>query len=113
MTKFAERLEIVMNEYGYNRNQLANRLGVSAASVTRWFNRGSIPGIDTIEKIADLFRVDQRWLIGSIEEMHPEIVQEDKKEDEDTIDDELVRIIRSLNPQQLQRLKDFLAGLRG
>lgn len=112
MTKFAERLEIAMAEYGYNKNQLANRIGVSSASVSRWYTRDSVPGIDTIEKIAELFHVDQRWLIGSIDEMRPQLAAEIKK-DEPAIDDELVSIIKTLNSQQLQRLKDFLAGLRG
>ncbi len=112
MTRFAERLEIAMAEYGYNRNQLANRLGVSAATVSRWFTRGSVPGIDTIETLANLFHVDQRWLVGSIEEMRPEITTE-QREDESTIDDELVRAIRSLTPQQIQRVRDFVSGLKG
>ena len=32
---------------------------------------------------------------------------------EDDLDEEIVRLIRGLNPQQLQRVRDFLAGLRG
>ena len=112
MTIFAERLEIAMHEYRYNKNQLANRLGVSAATVSRWFSRGSMPGVDTIEQIANIFNVDQRWLVGSIDEMRPQ-KQESKKEDESDIDDELVRTLRSLTPAQLQRVKDFVSGLKG
>ena len=111
MTRFAQRLEILMTERDLNRSQVAKKVGVSASTVHRWFTRGSVPSLNIIEKLADYFGVDERWLRGLTEERKPE--KEVVKQDESVLDDELVRTISSLTPAQLQRVRDFLAGLKG
>jgi hypothetical protein len=76
-----------------------------------------MPGYETIEQIAALFKVDERYLRGAIDTPVPNETTPEEPEvfeqKENELDEELVRIIKSLNPQQIQRLKDFLAGLRG
>lgn len=115
MTIFAKRLEKLMYEFRYNKTQLAKRLGVSPATVHRWFSRDSVPGYKTIEELATIFHVDERYLRGAIDQPVPNELTGDlpeiKKEDE--LDEELVRLIKSLNPQQMQRVKDFVSGLKG
>lgn len=117
MTTFAKRLDELMYEFRYNKTQLAKRLGLSPATVHRWFSRDSMPGYETIEQIAALFKVDERYLRGAIDTPVPNDATPEEPEvfeqKENELDEELVRIIKSLNPQQIQRLKDFLAGLRG
>jgi len=119
MTTFAERMELLLFENRMNRSQLARRLGVAVSTVHRWFVRGSVPSLETLSQIADIFNVDIKWLIGEQEERkttpdrkETEVVEEETiKEDE--LDEELVRLIRGLTPAQQQRVRDFLAGLRG
>lgn len=120
MTTFAERLELLMFEKRMNRSQLARRLGVAVSTVHRWFVRGSTPNLETLSQIADIFDVDLKWLMGEQEERRivpaqpeTEVVDETETKKEDELDEELVRLIKGLNPQQLQRVRDFLAGLRG
>lgn len=111
MSKFTERLDILLHEYEMNRSQLSRRLGVAVSTVHRWFTRGSIPDGETVMHIAEIFNVSEKWLLGATDDRGNAKNEVIIKEDD--LDDEIVRIIRSLNPQQIQRLKDFLAGLRG
>lgn len=116
MTMFAKRLQILMDEWRLNRSQVASRIDVAPSTVHRWFTRGSVPNLDVVDALAQYFNVDSRWLRGVIDERLPyeaNVITQETEINENELDDELVRIIRSLNPQQLQRLKDFLAGLRG
>jgi transcriptional regulator with XRE-family HTH domain len=121
MTTFAERLRLLMYEKDLNRSQVARRLGVAVSTVHRWFVRDSVPNIETIEKLADLFGVSDMWLRGLTEDRNAGKTFEDTQPaetetdtiKEDDLDEEIVRLIRGLNPQQLQRVRDFLAGLRG
>ena len=126
MTTFAERLKLLMYEKDLNRSQVARRAGVAVSTVHRWFVRDSIPNIETMEKLGEIFGVSDMWLRGltddrnagstfvTPEEPGPEVVEEKSNTiKEDELDEELVRLIRGLSPQQLQRVRDFLAGLRG
>ena len=116
MTIFAKRLQVLMDEWRLNRSQVASRVGVAPSTVHRWFTRGSIPNLDVIDTIGQYFNVDSRWLRGVIDERVPyetNIVVQETETKENELDEELVRLISSLTPAQLQRVKDFLAGLRG
>lgn len=122
MTTFAERMELLLFEKRMNRSQLARKLGVAVSTVHRWFVRGSMPSLETLSQIADIFGVDIKWLMGEQEERslvpvqpEPKVIEKEETDTikEDELDEELVRLIRGLNPQQLQRVRDFLAGLRG
>lgn len=115
MSIFAQRLGLLLYERDINKSQLARRLGVSVSTVHRWFTRGSVPELGTIEKISEMFGVSDKWLRGLTDnrEDAPTFYASEQREDELTVDDELVRTIRSLTPAQLQRVKDFVSGLKG
>jgi transcriptional regulator with XRE-family HTH domain len=117
---FKDRLSYLLYKYSVNKSELARKLGLAVSTVHRWFNEGRTPTYDTIQKLADMFDVPVEWLAGKTDEIDqgeafdPTTLFDDSdtiKEDE--LDEELVRLIRGLNPQQLQRVRDFLAGLRG
>lgn len=122
MTTFAERMELLLFEKRMNRSQLARKLGVAVSTVHRWFVRGSMPSLETLSQIADIFGVDIKWLMGEQEERslipvqpEPKVIEKEETDTikEDELDEELVRLIRGLSPAQQQRVRDFLAGLRG
>ena len=119
MSTFSDRLDALLHEYDMNRSQLSRRLNVDVSTVHRWFKRGSIPNQATINRIANIFGVDERYLYGTIDdpigapEVEPFTRSAETNENELAIDDELVRTIKSLTPAQLQRVRDFLAGLKG
>lgn len=118
MSTFNDRLELLLYEHRMNRSQLARKVGVSVSTVHRWFARGSVPGLETVSQIADIFDVDIKWLLGEQEDRKlvasvPEVIAETETKKEDELDEELVRLIKGLTPAQIQRVRDFLSGLRG
>lgn len=119
---FKDRLAYLLYKYSVNKSELARKLGIAISTVHRWFNEDRTPSYDTIQKLADMFGVSVDWLMGktdTIEEgevFDPGTMLEDPNPDnkkEDELDEELVRLIRGLTPAQQQRVRDFLAGLRG
>lgn len=119
MSTFTQRLGLLMYENDYNKTELARKLEVNPSTVYRWWERGNIPEYKTLIDLAQMFNVSEKWLLGEIEEREPyhnprympdEVITEQK---ENELDEELVRTLRSLNPAQLQRVRDFLAGLKG
>jgi len=117
---FKDRLSYLLYKYSVNKSELARKLGLAVSTVHRWFNEDRTPTYDTIQKLADMFDVPVEWLAGKTD-----VIDQDEVFDpstmlgdsdtikEDELDEELVRLIRGLSPAQQQRVRDFLAGLRG
>ena len=61
---FSERLKDFRTEKNLSTVQLAKKLGVSDASVSRWENQLRIPTIANLYKIAIFFDVSADYLIG-------------------------------------------------
>ena len=115
MTTFAERVGLLLYENRMNKSELARRLDLAVSTVHRWFGRDSIPDYSTIMKVAEMFGVSDKWLVGQSDERErpTEITAEPETKKEDELDEELVRLIKGLTPAQIQRVRDFLSGLRG
>ena len=119
MSTFSQRLEELLIQYDMNKSQLARRLGVAVSTVHRWFERGSTPNHVTVSRVARIFGVDEKYLLGDTDdpmgiptaEPFTRLLDEDIKENE--LNQELVSLIANLTPAQMQRVKDFVAGLKG
>jgi len=119
---FKERLGYLLYKYSVNKSELARKLGIAFSTVHRWFNEDRMPNYVTLQRLADMFGVSVEWLMGQTDSINDEEVFDpatmltDPDPDtikEDELDEELVRLIRGLTPAQQQRVRDFLAGLRG
>ena len=119
---FKDRLAYLLYKYSVNKSELARKLGIAISTVHRWFNEDRTPSYDTIQKLADMFGVSVDWLMGKTDMIDEEelfdpttmlVDPETGEMKKDDLDEEIVRLIRGLSPQQLQRVRDFLAGLRG
>lgn len=105
MSIFTERLREELDRQHVSANEMARRLGISRSTVSKWFNRDSMPNRGIINSIAEMLNVNPDWLLGNTA---------DKEREYDLqIDMDLVTALRSLNPQQIQRVKDFVSGLKG
>ena len=119
---FKDRLGYLLYKYSVNKSELARKLGIAFSTVHRWFNEDRMPNYVTLQKLADMFGVSVEWLMGQTDLVNeeeifdPSTMLTDADPDtikEDDLDDEIVRLIRGLTPAQQQRVRDFLAGLRG
>lgn len=55
---FSNYLANYLTKTGYNAAQVAKKLGVNRSLITRWGNGASVPGIENLQKISNLFELD-------------------------------------------------------
>ena len=51
---------------GWTPSQLARRVGVGRQAVRSWEERGSLPNVQSLRKLAEVFRVDQLDLVNEL-----------------------------------------------
>lgn len=82
---FVERIEKLLNDARIPKNKMLEDLSLSVNSFSNWRNRGTIPGGDTLQKIADYFGVTVDYLLGKtdIKEKAPD--QGDQVQDKNVV----------------------------
>lgn len=86
---------------GLTQAQVAEYLNISRASYTNIENGKRDPDTQTIQQLSDLFNVTVDELLGRQQPAPP-----------DDLDDALVRMMMDLSPDEAQRVRDFVAGLK-
>ena len=64
---FRSRVETLLKEKGMTQRQLAEKLGVSEVTVSRWMTDGANgrnPSVQTLQKIADVLQTTPDYLLG-------------------------------------------------
>ncbi len=64
MKKFGERLKELRIEEGLSARDLAEKIGVSDASIIRWENDKINPSIEYLYALAVYFKVSSDYLLG-------------------------------------------------
>ena len=98
--KIGEKIRNLRLQYKMTQEQLANRLGVSYQSVSRWENGITYPDIDFLPAIAQLFSISLDELFGENDEEKRKCIQKrirrignmTEKDEEELID--LIRVCR-------------------
>ncbi len=67
MKIFCERLKELRVEKNLTTTSLAEKLGVSNSTISRWENGVIVPNIDHLYNIANIFDVPSDYLIGRID----------------------------------------------
>ena len=62
--KFPENLKILMKEYGFTQQKLANAIHISQSAISAWLNGKKEPSIVSLWLLADLFSLSVDELIG-------------------------------------------------
>lgn len=93
---------------GMSQKFVALSVGVSPPMVSQWESGIKEPSKESLLKLADLFNVTTDYLLGR---------DEAKKKKEtaaqgDDLDSQLVNLLVSLPETDVQRVKDFAAGLK-
>ena len=86
---------------GLTQAKVAEYLNISRASYTNIENGKRDPDTQTIQQLSDLFNVTVDELLGRQQPAPP-----------DDLDDALVRMMMDLSPDEAQRVRDFVAGLK-
>ncbi len=65
MTAFLENLLSLLKKKGVSKNKMLTDLNLGKNSFVNWEKRGTIPGGDTLNKIAEYFNVSIDYLLGN------------------------------------------------
>lgn len=88
---------------GVSVRQVALAIGV-APSTLGDIKRGARPRDTTLKKLADYFGVSVEYLITGTK-------KEDTPSEEDALDEQLIAMLKKLDPAQTQRVLDFVQGM--
>ena len=67
----AEKIMEERKKNGWSQEELADKLGVSRQSVSKWESAQSIPDLQRILEMSRLFNVSTDYLLKDEEESHP------------------------------------------
>lgn len=111
------RIRTLRERKGWDREELARRLGVHAGSIARWETGGAVPHAYTLERIAELGGASSEWIRTGRDAQgaaEPGSRVESEAEDLFSSFDAMVRFVEGIAPPGEERLRklDALEGLR-
>lgn len=104
--EMSERIKTFRKERGYSQEQIARKLHITQSAVSQWEQGITAPNANQIGALADLLGTTADDLLGRAK---PEPPKPPKPKE---LDNALVSILLTLSPAQLQRVMDFVAGMK-
>ena len=98
--EFNERIKAFRREKGYSQEQIARKLHITQGAISQWEKGITTPSAQQIAQLADLLGTTADDLLGR-----------EKPVQKPTLDNALISLLMALSPAQLQRVKDFVAGM--
>lgn len=99
MMTLAEKVMLLRKQRGWSQEELAEHLGISRQSISKWESGISIPDIDRIIKMSDLFSVSTDYLLKEQIEF-----EENKREDQTN---ENIKISKAIEVSD-EEVNDFI-----
>ena len=94
------RIKEIRLQNGISQKQLALAIGVAQNTLSQYENGKRAPDFDTMARMSDYFHVSVDYLLGRDEEKLPTVISEEQ----DSIDEELMKYVRLMTPDQKQML---------
>lgn len=94
-----------------SQKYVAMTLDVAAPSVSNWESGKTQPTPENLRRLASLFGVTVDYLLGD-EQLPTEEIKKQPIAQSDELDNSLVSMLMELNPQDAQRVRDFVEGLK-
>lgn len=104
------RLKELRNMHGYTQDVVAAHIGITRAAYTNLENGKRQCDASTLLKLSDFYNVTVGCLLG----VEPIESQKEKQlpAQGEELDESLVSMLVNLNPQDAQRVRDFVQGLK-
>lgn len=93
-----------MKEKKVTQNQLARMANISQSGLSSIVNEAVSPKEETLRAIAKALDVSTSYLLGEQEQAPPATEEE--------LDNALVGLLGDLSPEEVQRVQDFIAGMK-
>ncbi len=87
----ADKIMNLRKQQGMSQEELAHQLGISRQSVSKWESGASIPDLDKILKLSDLFGVSTDYLLK--DELEEILYSESSASTDENIDSEIVKSV--------------------
>jgi transcriptional regulator with XRE-family HTH domain len=119
MTKYGDRIALLRERSTLTQEELANKLGISRASLSHYETSRREPDYDTINKIASFFKVSVDYLLGRSD--HPDVLDDDVRDFVDNLELSNEKILekfaltvdgRKLTPEEARRFIAFVRAER-
>lgn len=101
----AENLKAIRKKRRLSQEQLEIRSGVSQSGISAIERGERVPSIDTLKLLAQGLRVP-------LDELLTEEAKEKPANDVSGLDEQLIEMLVNLPDSDVQRVKDFVAGLK-
>ena len=101
--KFSERLRLLRTTSGLSQRELAQKIGVSKSSINMYERGEREPGFETLEFVADLFRVDINYLLGRTDDPHSGTKKQAAETDslpKEEITEQVISLFRKMNARE-------------
>lgn len=99
----SDRIRALRKEHGYSQEQMARKLHLTQGAISQWENGLTVPAADQLIALADVFGITVDDLFGREQQETPP---------PPALDDALVDLLVNLPPAQVQRVKDFVQGMK-
>lgn len=110
MAQFGELLAELRRDAGLKQSELAEKLYVTAGTISNYENNVHLPDVEKLEAIADLFHVTTDYLLGRCSsDLSPDIWDHPLLAGKTT--SEVVRTISSLTPERRHALAVILRDM--
>ena len=77
----ADKIILLRKKSGWSQEDLAEKLNVSRQSISKWEGAQSVPGMDKILQLSEIFGVSTDYLLKDSIELEEYVEQESKSEE--------------------------------
>ena len=101
-----DKIDILIKELGLSRKAWSMQFGINPSTIATWRTRNILPPMETIEAIAEYFKVSIEWLIS--EDSTSELFDSQKiKSSRKAIRDRIYDIADSKTPEHYETLEEL------
>lgn len=97
---------------GLTMKQFGSLMGVSESAISLYETGKNEPDIKMLIKMAEYFGVTIDTLVGCNSSGQPEEIKNQHPAQGEELDNSLISLLMELNPQDAQRVRDFVEGLK-
>lgn len=107
----AKRLQKALSDANMNQQELADKSGVSKASISQYINGSHSPSNISSGKMGKVLNVEPLWLMGFDVEMRKELSSESAEKDMDIL--EKFSLLNDRDKQIIMSMIDSMLSLKG
>ncbi len=103
--KYSIRLKSLIDELDIKQNELAEKAGITEATISNYINAKQLPKLGVVEKIADILNVSVDYLLGKTN------VRNAGEQIDDVLNEAMIGMSKKdyekLTDQQKKQIRDF------